>query len=48
MHAVRRRPMSPCRSAADTTSAARSTRDSADELARMAAGMEELVGRFRF
>ena len=34
-------------SAADTTSAARSTRDSADELARMAAGMEELVGRFR-
>jgi methyl-accepting chemotaxis protein len=35
-------------SAADTTAAARSTRDSADELARMAAGMEELVGRFRF
>ena len=35
-------------SAADTTSAARSTRDSADELARMAAGMEQLVGRFRF
>ncbi len=35
-------------SAADTTAAARSTRSSADELARMAAGMEQLVGRFRF